>query len=310
MTKLTIIGGGNLGGQVAFHAAANKIADKIVLIDIVEGLAAGKALDIKQAMPIIAEDINIIGGTDYALCKSSDVIIITAGIARRPGMTREDLLKTNAQIMMSIIPHIKEHAPQAKLIIVSNPVDAMVYLAYRLSGFEKEKVIGMAGLLDTARFKTFIAEELNAHVKEVDAMVLGSHGDLMVPLISKATVKGRPLKDIMQKDRIDAIVERTRKGGEEIVRLLKTGSAYFAPACAAVEMADSVINNRFRVLPCLAYLDGEYGVKGLFAGVPVELSRKGAVVQCMELDCDEEEQFSESIRHIQKVVESLNKIII
>jgi malate dehydrogenase len=310
MSKLTVIGAGMLGGQAAFIAAMNQVCDNIALIDVVEGLAAGKALDIQEAMPIYGSNVHVLGGTDYALCKDSDVIIITAGIARKPGMTREDLIKTNAGIMSSIIPHVKKHAPNTILVIVSNPVDAMVYLAYKLSGFDRHRVIGMAGVLDTARFKTFVAMASHADVKKIDATVLGSHGDLMVPVISQAMVSGRPLSSALKADKVSSIVERTRKGGEEIVNLLKTGSAFFAPAASAIQMASSILNDRKETLPCLAYLDGEYGIKGIFVGVPVRLGSEG-ISEILEVPMsdDEKKQLEGSVGHIKKVVQSLSGII-
>lgn len=310
MSKLSIIGAGMLGGQAAYIAASSGICDEIALIDVVEGLAAGKALDILEAMPLSGTSTKVKGSTDYALCKDSDVIIITAGIARKPGMTREDLLKTNASIMSSIIPHIKTQAPQSVLIIVSNPVDAMVYLAHRISGFDKRKVIGMAGVLDTARFKAFVAEALQRDASDIDAMVLGSHGDLMVPIIGSCTVGRKELTSLMGKEDISKIVERTRKSGEEIVSLLKTGSAFFAPAASAVRMAEYILNDRKRALPCLAYLEGEYDVHGLFVGVPTVLGKDGVegIIQ-LKLTADDEAMFRASVQHIRKVVESLNNLI-
>jgi malate dehydrogenase len=310
MSKLTIIGAGMLGGQAAFIAAMNKVCDNIALIDVVDGLAAGKALDIVEAMPLFGSNVKVVGGTDYALCKDSDVIIITAGIARKPGMTREDLIKTNASIMASIIPHVKKNAPNSILIIVSNPVDAMVYLAYKLSGFGRKQVIGMAGVLDTTRFKAFVSEAAKADVGEIEAMVLGSHGDLMVPIISQSAIGDKHITKALKPEQVNAIVERTRKGGEEIVNLLKTGSAFFAPAASAIQMASCILSDKKEILPCLAYLEGEYGIKGMFAGVPVKLGRQGVVeVHKVSMNDDENRQLEESVAHIRKVVKSLDGIV-
>jgi len=288
MAKLTIVGAGNLGSQTAFYAALKGIAD-IVLVDIVEGMPKGKALDMLQAMSIASSNVKITGSNGYEATEDSDVVIIPAGMPRKPGMTREDLLKTNSKIIKSVVPKIVKYSPNCVLIIVTNPLDAMVYLAYKLSGFPKNRVIGMAGVLDSARFKTFIAQELNVDVNKVEAMVLGSHGDLMVPLINHCKVNGKPVKELIEEKRLGEIIERTRKGGGEILKLLKTGSAFFAPGLSAAEMAESIIKDQKKILPCAALCEGEYGVNGVFVGVPVKLGKNG-IEEIIEIELTEEEK--------------------
>lgn len=303
MTKLSIIGSGNLGSQAGFYAALKGISE-IVLFDIVEGMPQGKALDMMEAMPLDGSSSKISGTNDYLDTKDSDVVIVTAGLPRKPGMTREDLIEINTKIMKSVIPGVVENSPNCKIIIVSNPVDAMVYLAYKLSGFPKQRIIGMAGVLDSARFRAFIAMETGSN--DVEAIVLGSHGDLMVPLIGHCKVDGKPLSEVLTKEKIDVIVQRTRKAGGEIVQLLKTGSAFFAPGMSAAEMAISIINDEKKILSCLAMLEGEYGVNGLFVGVPVKLGKEG-VEEIIKIELTEEEKaaFENSVNHIKKVVEKL-----
>ncbi len=305
MPKITVVGAGNLGSQSALYLAINKIAD-VVLIDVVDGLAQGKALDMLQAMPILGSGSNIVGGTDYALSKDSDIVIITAGIPRKPGMTREELLEVNSNIMRSIVPNVVENSPDSILIIVSNPLDAMVHLAHKLSGFSKQRVIGMAGVLDTARMKAFIAEELDENINDVEAMVLGSHGDLMIPLIDQCKVKGKKLNEVMDKEKIESIIQRTRDGGAEIVGLLKTGSAFFAPGIAAASMAESIIKDQKKVMPCAALLEEEYDVEGVFMGVPVKLGKNGAE-EIIELELSEEEkkEFMKCVEHVRSLCKEL-----
>lgn len=305
MAKLTVVGAGNLGSQAAFYAALRGASD-VVLVDIVEGMPQGKSLDMLEAMPIAGSNAKISGSNRYEATKDSDVVIVTAGIPRKPGMTREDLLDTNTKIMKSVIPEVVKNSPNCVLIIVSNPLDAMVYLAYKLSGFPKNRVIGMAGVLDSARFRTFIAEELSEDVNNVEAMMLGSHGDLMVPLVGHCKVSGRPVTELISKEKLDAIIERARKGGGEIVQLLKTGSAFFAPGLSAAQMAESIIKDQKKVLPCAALCEGEYGINSLFVGVPAKLGKNGVeeIVE-LELSEDEKKALEASVIHIKEVVEKV-----
>ena len=307
MSKLTIVGAGNLGSQAAFYAALRNIADEIVLVDIVEGMPQGKALDMLQSMSVAGSNVKIAGSNNYEASNDSDVVIITAGLPRKPGMSREDLLETNSKIVKSVVKQIVEYSPNCKLIIVTNPLDAMVQLACEISGFPKQRVMGMAGVLDTSRFRTFIAQELNVDVNKVEAMVLGSHGDLMVPLINHCKVDGRPVLELLDKEKLDAIIERTRKGGGEIVGLLKTGSAFFAPGLSVAQMAESIIKDQKKVLPCATLLEGEYGVNGVFVGVPAKLGKEG-VEEVIEVELTEEEKnaLHESVNHIKSVVEKVN----
>jgi malate dehydrogenase len=272
--KVTVVGAGNVGATTAQRLAEKELCD-VVLIDIIEGVPQGKALDLAEAAPIEKHDAGLIGSNNYEASEKSDVVIITAGIARKPGMSRDDLLNTNTKIMKSVTEQIARFSPDAVLIIVSNPLDAMCHVAYKASNFPRNRVIGMAGVLDSARFRAFISLELNVSVENTHAFVLGGHGDTMVPLPRYSTVAGIPVTELLSKERIDALVERTRKGGAEIVGLLKTGSAYYAPASAAVEMAEAVLKDKKKILPCAAYLEGEYGINDLFIGVPVKLGSKG-----------------------------------
>ncbi|MFC1742136.1 malate dehydrogenase [Nanoarchaeota archaeon] len=303
--KITIVGAGNVGSQVAFYSALRELGE-IVLVDVVEGLPQGKALDMLQAMPVVGSNVKIVGTNDYGDTAGSDVVVVTAGIARKPGMSRDDLVAINANIMKAIIPDVVKHSPESILIMVTNPLDAMVRLAYDLSGFPKNRVIGMAGVLDSARFRAFLAQELNADVNDVEAMVLGGHGDLMVPLVGHCKVGGKPIKELLPQEKIDAIVGRVKNGGAEIVGLLKTGSAFFAPGVSIADMIDSIFNDRKRVLPCSVLLEGEYGVDGFFVGVPVVLGKGGAekVVE-MELSGEEKAAFGKSVEHVRELVKKL-----
>src|SRR6201997_2477880 len=260
--KVTVVGSGNVGATAAHWMASKEHCD-VVLIDIVEGVPQGKGLDLLQAMPIEKRDSYVLGTNDYADTANSDIVVITAGIPRKPGMSRDDLLNTNYKIMSDVVGKAVQHSPNAILIVVTNPLDAMAQAAYKLSGFSKNRVIGMAGVLDSARMSTFVAMELNVSVENVHSFVLGGHGDDMVPLARYSTVAGIPLPDLLPKETIDAIVTRTRKGGAEIVNLLKTGSAYYAPSAAVVEMVKAILKDEKKILPCAAYLEGEYGIKGL-----------------------------------------------
>jgi malate dehydrogenase len=276
--KVTVIGAGNVGGTTAQRLAERNYAD-VVLVDIVEGLPQGKALDILESGPIVGYDSNVTGANDYEETAGSDVVVITSGSPRKPGMSRDDLLKTNQSIVASVTEEVVEHSPETILVVVANPLDAMCHVAM---------VVGMAGILDTARYRTFIAEELEVSVRDVFALVLGGHGDTMVPLPSMATVGGVAITELLSADRVEAIVDRTRQGGAEIVGLLQSGSAYYAPSAAATEMVDAILLDQKRILPCAAYLQGEYGIDDLFVGVPVKLGASG-VEEIVELDLAQEE---------------------
>jgi len=306
--KITVIGAGNVGATVAQLLAEKELAD-VVLIDIVEGLPQGKALDLKEAAPIEKHDANIVGANSYDASLGSDIVIITAGVPRKPGMSRDDLLSTNTKIVGSVVAQIAPLSPEAILIIVSNPLDAMCHVALETSRFSKNKVIGMAGVLDSARFRAFISMELNVSVENTYAFVLGGHGDSMVPLPRYSTVAGIPITELMSEERINALVERTRNGGAEIVGLLKAGSAYYAPASATVEMAEAILKDKKKILPCSAYLQGEYGVKNLFLGVPVKLGSNG-IEKIIQINLKEDEQVAlqNSANAVKELVESLKKI--
>ena len=286
--KVSIIGSGNVGSTAAHWIMAKELAD-VVLIDVVEGVPQGKALDLRQALPIERSDVHITGSNDYAATANSDIVIITAGIPRKPGMSRDDLLQTNYKIMSDVIKNVVAYSPRSILIVVSNPLDAMVQAAYKLSGFIRERVIGMAGVLDSGRFKSFISEELNVSVENMSCLVLGGHGDNMVPLVRYTTVASIPITELLSKERIDAIIQRTRDGGAEIVKHLKTGSAYYAPAAAAVEMAEAILKDKKKILPCAAYLQGEYGVDGYYMGVLCKLGAAG-IEQIVEVRLTDDER--------------------
>jgi malate dehydrogenase len=285
--KVTVIGAGNVGATAAQRLAEKELCD-VVLVDIVDGVPQGKALDLMEAAPVEKHDATVTGVNSYEQTAGSDIVIITAGIPRKPGMSRDDLIKTNAGIVKAVTEQVAKYSPQAVLIIVSNPLDAMCHVAYQASGFPKERVIGMAGVLDSARFRTFIAMELNVSVENTHAFVLGGHGDTMVPLPRYSTVAGIPITELMTAERIAALCERTANGGAEIVSLLKTGSAYYAPASSAVEMAESILKDKKKILPCAALLTGEYGYQDLFIGVPVKLGAAG-VEQIIEITLTAEE---------------------
>src|ERR1700691_20107 len=286
--KVTIVGAGNVGATTAHWIAAKELAD-IVLIDVVEGVPQGKSLDLLEALPIERRDVHVTGTNDYAETANSDIVVITAGIPRKPGMSRDDLLHTNYKIMSEVVGKVVSASPNAILIIVSNPLDAMAQAAFKQSGFNRERVIGMAGILDSARFRTFIAEELKVSVENVTAFVLGGHGDTMVPLPRYSTVAGIPITELIPKDRLDAIVQRTRDGGAEIVKYIKTRSANTAPSAAATEMVEAILKDKKKILPCAAYLNGEYGIHGLFVGVPVKLGAQG-IEQIIEIKLTPEEK--------------------
>ncbi len=305
--KLTVIGAGNVGASVAAYASAQQLGD-IVIVDILEGIPQGKGLDMFEATPVLGVDTRVVGVDDYPETEGSDLIIITAGIARKPGMSRDDLLSTNVKIVSECAEKSAKLSPNATMLIVSNPLDAMVYTAWRKSGFEPRKIAGMAGVLDTARFRSFIAEEIGVSVEDVHALVLGGHGDTMVPLTRYCSVGGVPITEFISAERLDEIVQRTRQGGAEIVGLLKTGSAYYAPAASAVEMAKSILLDKKRILPMAAYLDGEYGVKGLFVGVPAILGADGVerVVE-VELNAEEQSAFNASVEAVRSLVNEVDE---
>jgi malate dehydrogenase len=305
--KITVVGAGNVGATAALWLAQKELGD-VVLVDVVEGVPQGKALDLAQAAPIEGYDVKLVGSNGYDETKGSDVVIITAGLPRKPGMSRDDLLRTNADIVSNVVDEISRRSPDSILIIVSNPLDAMCQVALRRSGFPKQRVIGMAGVLDSGRMRCFIAEALNVSVENVTAFVLGGHGDTMVPLPRFSTVAGIPITELMSKDKIDQIVTRTANGGAEIVGLLKTGSAYYAPSAAAVEMTEAILKDKKKILPCAAYLEGEYGVNGLFVGVPCKLGAKG-LEQVIEISLTSEERIAlqKSAAAVQELVTALGK---
>ena len=286
--KITVVGAGHVGASCAQRLAERELAREVVLIDIVEGIPQGKGLDQWESAPIEGFDSHVIGANDYEAAADSDIFIVTAGIARKPGMSRDDLLKTNAGIVESVSKEIARVAADSIIIMVSNPLDVMAYVAMKTTGFPRERVIGMAGVLDTARYRSFISLELGVSVEDIQALVLGGHGDTMVPLVSYTTISGIPLTQFLGNERIEALLERTRKGGAEIVGHLKTGSAYYAPSAAAVQMAEAIVKDKHRILPCAAYLEGEYGHEGIFLGVPCQLG-EGGLQKIIEVELTESE---------------------
>ncbi len=287
--KITVIGAGHVGATAAQRIAEKELANEVVLVDVVEGLPQGKGLDMYESAPIEGFDSRVIGTNSYDATANSSVIVITAGIARKPGMSRDDLQATNASIVKSVTEQAVAKSPQAILVVVSNPLDVMTYVAKKVSGFERHRVIGMAGVLDSARFRSFIAMELNVSVEDISAFVLGGHGDSMVPLARYSTVAGIPLPDLMDQATIDRLVKRTRDGGIEIVNFLKTGSAYYAPSSGAVQMVESIVHDKKRVLPCAAWLEGEYGLKDVYCGVPIKIGKKG-MEEIIQIKLTPEEQ--------------------
>ena len=304
--KVTVIGAGNIGGTTALHLAMRNFAD-VVLVDIVEGLPQGKALDILESGPIIRFDSNVVGTNSYQETAGSDVVVITSGKPRQPGMSREDLLNENQGIVQSVTEQLVEHSPNCVIVVVANPLDAMCHVALETSGFPRERVVGMAGILDTARYRTFISQELEVSVRDVFALVLGGHGDNMVPLPSMATVNGVSITELLSQDRVDAIVQRTRQGGGEIVELLGSGSAFYAPAAAIVEMVDAILLDQKRILPCATYLQGEYGINDLFVGVPTKLGA-GGIEEIIQLDLTDKElaDLESSANDVRNMVEVLH----
>ena len=307
--KITVVGAGHVGATCAQLAAMKELAREVILVDIAEGIPQGKALDQWESSPIEGFDSIVRGANDYELSSDSDIFIVTAGIARKPGMSRDDLLKTNAAVIGSVCSEIKRVAPESIVIMVTNPLDVMAQVALETTGFPRERVIGMAGVLDTARYRSFIALELDVSIEDIQALVLGGHGDTMVPLASYTSVSGIPLAQLMSQDRIDALVERTRKGGGEIVGYLKTGSAYYAPAAAAVQMAEAIVKDKRRILPCAAWLQGEYGMNDMYLGVPCMLGEGGLkkIIE-VELNDDERAALETSAEHVRETVAALKAL--
>ena len=307
MRKITVVGAGNVGATCAQRLAELELAREVVLVDVVDGIPQGKALDQWESAPVEGFDSRVTGSTDYAAAEGSDLFIVTAGVARKPGMSRDDLLRTNAGIVRSVSAEIARVAPNSIIIVVSNPLDVMSYVAMKTTGFPRERVLGMAGVLDTARFRSFIAMELDVSVEDIQALVLGGHGDTMVPLISYTSVSGIPLTQLLSADRIESLVQRTRNGGAEIVSLLKTGSAYYAPSSAAVQMAVAIAKDKNRILPCAAYLEGEYGQKGIFFGVPCKLGEGGlkSVIE-VELTDAESAELAKSAESVRSTMAALD----
>jgi len=302
---IALIGGGNIGGVLAEHFAYRELGD-VVIFDVVEGLPQGKALDLAEGAPLMRADARLRGTNDYAEIAGAALVVITAGLARKPGMSRDDLLKTNLSIMKQVAEGVRTHAPKATVIVVSNPLDAMVYTFKRVSGFPKNRVVGMAGVLDSARFRAFVAWELGVSVEDVTALVLGGHGDTMVPLVRYCTVAGIPLTQLLSRERIDAIALRTQGAGGEVVALLKTGSAFVSPALSAIEMAESILKDKKRVLACACLCEGEYGVDGLYVGVPCVLGAGGVErILEVELDAGERKLFDASVEHVRSLVQKI-----
>ncbi len=306
--KISVIGAGNVGASTAVRLADLELGD-IVLVDIIEGMPQGKALDLLESNPVSGCDLNIVGTNSYDESEGSDIVVITSGIPRKPGMSRDDLLQTNAAIVRDVTREVVKKSPDAILIMVTNPLDAMTYVAYKVSGFPKERVMGMAGVLDSARFRAFISMELGVSVENIHAFVLGGHGDDMVPLARYTTVAGVPVTELIPKERLDAIIGRTRGGGTEIVKLLKTGSAFYAPAASAVDMVEAILKDSKKILPCSALCDGEYGIDGIFVGVPVKLGRKG-IEEIFEIKLTEEEKdaFLKSAGRVKELCQRVHEL--
>jgi len=299
LNKITVVGAGNVGATTAQRLAEKELARTVVLVDVVEGVPQGKGLDQWESAPIEGFDTRVVGANDYGPAQGSEVFVVTAGIARKPGMSRDDLVRTNADIVKSVSAEIKKASPQAIVVVISNPLDVMCWVTKQVTGFPRERVIGMAGVLDTARYRAFLAEALDVSVKDIQAMVLGGHGDTMVPLVSCTTVSGIPVTQLLAKDKLDAIVTRTRNGGAEIVQYLKTGSAYYAPSAAAAEMVEAIVKDQKRVLPCAAWLEGEFGLKGMYSGVPCKIGRKGLEqIISVELSANEKADLAKSAQSV------------
>jgi len=309
MNKISIIGAGMTGSTAAHWLAERELAD-LVLVDVVEGMPQGKALDLQQALPIIGKDVEVVGSNDFAATKGSDIIIITAGLPRKPGMSRDDLLSANAEIVGKAATETLKHSPDAIYVVLTNPLDSMAYLTMKLTKLPRERVVGQAGILDSARMRTFVAMETGVSVENIDCYVLGGHGDEMVPLTRHSNIAGVPLRDYLPADRLAAIVERTRKGGGEIVNLLKTGSAYYAPAAAVAQMAEAILKDKHLIVPGAAYMQGEYGLKDMFFGVPVMLGRNGMerVIE-YRLDQDDQALFDKSAEAVKETHAALKKLV-
>jgi malate dehydrogenase len=303
LDKITVVGAGNVGATTAQRLAEKQLARTVVMVDVVPGLPQGKALDQWQSAPIEGFDTRIVGANDYAPAAGSEVVVVTAGIARKPGMSRDDLVRTNADIVGAVARQIKAHCPNAIIVVVSNPLDVMCWVMKQVTGFPRERVIGMAGVLDTARFRAFLADALDVSVLDIEAMVLGGHGDTMVPLVSHAAVSGIPVTQLLDRATLDAIIQRTRDGGAEIVAFLKTGSAFSAPSAAVTQMVEAIAQDKRRILPCAAWLEGEYGLSGMYVGVPCKLGRKGLeqIVQ-IELTSGERAALESSAAHVQEMM--------
>jgi len=305
--KVTVVGAGNVGASCALRIADQELAD-VVLVDVIEGVPQGKALDLLQSGPIQGYDVMLTGANDYEATANSDIVVITAGFPRKPGMSRDDLLMANYEVVKTATEQAAKYSPNSIIIVVTNPLDAMAQTALWVSKFSKNRVVGMAGVLDSARFRTFLAQELKVSVENVTAVVMGGHGDTMVPLVRLSNVSGIPIADLMEKATIDKIVERTRNGGAEIVKYLKTGSAFYAPSAAVVEMVASILKDKKKVLPCAAYLEGEYGIKGVFVGVPVKLGARGVEqIYEMKLTAEEQALLNKSAAAVQELVDVLKK---
>ncbi len=305
--KVTVVGAGNVGANCALRIAGKELAD-VVLVDVIEGVPQGKGLDILQSGPVEGYDVNIVGSNDYGPTANSDIVVITAGFPRKPGMSRDDLLLANYEVVKSATEQAVKHSPNSILILVTNPLDAMCWTAYQIAKFSKNRVIGMAGILDTARFRTFIAQELDVSGENVTAMVLGRHGDTMVPMARLASVSGIPLSELLDQATIDRLVQRARDGGAEIVKYLKTGSAYYAPSAAATEMVESILKDKKKILPCAAYLEGEYGIRDLFVGVPVKLGSRGIEkIFQIKLDASEQAALQKSAAAVKELIDVIKQ---
>ncbi|HEV8305182.1 MAG TPA: malate dehydrogenase [Gemmatimonadales bacterium] len=303
LDKITVVGAGNVGATTAQRLAEKALARTVVLVDVVEGVPQGKGLDQWQSAPIEGFDSRVVGSNDYGPAAGSELVVVTAGIARKPGMSRDDLVRTNADIVKQVSQEIKQHCPKAIVVMVSNPLDVMCWVAKEVTGFPRERVIGMAGVLDTARYRAFLAEALDVSVADIQAMVLGGHGDTMVPLVSYTSVSGIPVRQLLDQATLDTIVDRTRNGGAEIVAFLKTGSAYYAPSAATAQMVEAIVRDRKRILPCAAWLQGEYGLSGMYCGVPCKLGRRGLeqIVQ-VELSAPEQAALRKSAEAVKQTM--------
>jgi len=308
--RITVVGAGHVGETQALRLAEMNVAREVVLVDILEGIPQGKALDLYESGPVVGFDTRVIGTNGYAETKNSDIVVITAGIPRKPGMSRDDLLATNAGIVRNVAAEVKKASPKAIVVVVSNPLDVMTYVAKEATGFPANRVFGMAGVLDTARFRTFIAEKVGVSVEDIQALVLGGHGDTMVPLVSYTTISGIPLTQFLDKQTIDALIDRTRKGGAEIVAYLKEGSAYYAPSAAVAQMVEAIVHDKKRILPCAAWMEGQYGIRDTYLGVPCKLGR-GGVEEIIEVELTDEEQaaLEKSAQHVRGTIEDLKKLM-